>query len=288
MTPTKEQPIVVERLTDEEAECHACGKVRRPINLVHFWNLCQHFVGLCDRHLAELRAILNKTEQTKGGLMKKAITAALLLALSMPAAASNVVTLKLLGNNTLTNITGTGSDRDGELGPGFAVEYTHELGRHFAIGAELAHLTRSELASDKLLAGTRATVSGKTVSGLALLRYTLLPEAKVKPYLAAGLGLASSSLKASATPAPGFAWAGGGTESRTLVDSAAVAGAIALRAGADVNVGERLVLGAELGYLYLTSSERPLTADGIRTTGVGVISGDQAAVTFGGRIGYRF
>jgi hypothetical protein len=56
MTPTREQPIVVERLADEAAECHACGAVRTPINLVHVYNLCQHFVGLCDEHLALIAA----------------------------------------------------------------------------------------------------------------------------------------------------------------------------------------------------------------------------------------
>lgn len=219
--------------------------------------------------------------------MKTIITAALLAVLSMPAAASDVVTFKLLGNQTLTTVTGTGSDRDGAIGAGFAAEYMHELGKRFSIGAELAYLNRGELASDALLANARTTVSGKTIAGLALLRYDVL-EGKVKPYVAAGLGLASSSLKAVAQPAAGFVWAGGGREPRTFVDSSAVAGAVALRGGVDVNMGERFVLGAEVGYLYLTSSERPLTAAGIAATGVGVVSGDQSAVTFGGRIGYRF
>ena len=219
--------------------------------------------------------------------MKKLIAVAALLTLSIPAAASNVVTFKLLGNQTLTTVTGTGSDRDGTAGAGFALEAMRQISPRFSIGAELAYLTRGELESDKLLAGAKTTVSGKTIAGLALLRYDAL-KGSVKPYVVAGLGLASSSLKAVAQPAAGFAWAGGGREARTFVDSSAVAAAIALRGGIDVNVGERMVLGAEAGYLYLSSSERPLTAAGIATTGVGVISGPQSAVTFGGRIGYRF
>lgn len=38
--------IELERI-NENAECHACGKIGRPRHLIHFAHLCQHFVALC-------------------------------------------------------------------------------------------------------------------------------------------------------------------------------------------------------------------------------------------------
>lgn len=47
MTDCRSRAIRVERLTDQDAECHGCGKVGRPRRLIHFARLCQHFVALC-------------------------------------------------------------------------------------------------------------------------------------------------------------------------------------------------------------------------------------------------
>lgn len=47
MMAERVQKIRVEKLDDQDAECHACGRIGRPRYLIHFARLCQHFVALC-------------------------------------------------------------------------------------------------------------------------------------------------------------------------------------------------------------------------------------------------
>ena len=47
--------IQLEKLEDQDAECHSCRKVGRPRYLIHFAGLCQHFVALCGRCFRKLQ-----------------------------------------------------------------------------------------------------------------------------------------------------------------------------------------------------------------------------------------
>lgn len=51
-------PIRIERFVDDDAECHSCGKVGRPRNLIHLAHLCQHFVALCDVCWKKFKAVV--------------------------------------------------------------------------------------------------------------------------------------------------------------------------------------------------------------------------------------
>lgn len=51
-------PIRLENYSDDDAECHSCGKVGRPRRLIHLAHLCQHFVALCPICFAKLANLL--------------------------------------------------------------------------------------------------------------------------------------------------------------------------------------------------------------------------------------
>ena len=50
--------IRLERFTEDDAECHSCGKIDRPRHLIHLGHLCQHFVALCDPCWKRLKVLL--------------------------------------------------------------------------------------------------------------------------------------------------------------------------------------------------------------------------------------
>jgi hypothetical protein len=40
--------VEVKYLTDQDQECHVCGKVGRPRYLVYLSHLCQHYFAVCE------------------------------------------------------------------------------------------------------------------------------------------------------------------------------------------------------------------------------------------------
>jgi len=53
-----EQTIQLRLLTDENQECHSCGKVGRPRRVIKLDHLCQHYIALCETCLEKLKGLL--------------------------------------------------------------------------------------------------------------------------------------------------------------------------------------------------------------------------------------
>lgn len=153
----------------------------------------------------------------------KPLIAVLLLSLSgciSVHSAENRVAAKLFANNTLTDITVQGTDRDGKTGLGIGVEYLRQVSPRVALGAEIDQLDRSENTSGKFINHVQGTVSGSVLAALAIIRLDLNDQAsRFRPYVSAGAGIAVVSLKGSAKLDPGYVWTTGGTAPKTLVDS---------------------------------------------------------------------
>lgn len=215
---------------------------------------------------------------------------AVLLLSSSGYAAENRVALKLFANNTLTDITVQGTDRDGKTGLGVGVEYLRQVAPRVSVGAEIDQLGRSENTSGKFINHVQGTVSGSMLAAMAVMRLDLnAPDRPLRPYVSAGAGLAVVSLKASAKLDPGYVWTTGGNATKTLVDSSAVGGVFTLRAGADLKLSESWSLGGEIGYVRTSEVEHQLTSDGKSVFGsAGTIKGPEASVIFGGSLAYRF
>jgi hypothetical protein len=52
------EQIRLENYSDDDAECHSCGKIGRPRRLIHLGHLCQHFVALCPTCFSKLANLL--------------------------------------------------------------------------------------------------------------------------------------------------------------------------------------------------------------------------------------
>ena len=54
----REVPIKIEKYSDEEAECHACGQRGRPPPHNHHPPLCQPIVRVCDHSFPRVRRLV--------------------------------------------------------------------------------------------------------------------------------------------------------------------------------------------------------------------------------------
>jgi hypothetical protein len=52
--------IRIENFAEDDAECHSCGAIGRPRQLIHLGHLCQHFVALCAVCWKQLKKELRK------------------------------------------------------------------------------------------------------------------------------------------------------------------------------------------------------------------------------------
>ena len=108
------------------------------------------------------------------------------------------------------------------------------------------------------------------------------------PYLLAGAGAHSTSLKVVSTPFFGYGWSDSGTtETRTLVDSRKLGGAAKAQVGLDVSLGDSATLG---GYAALHLAGSTTYAPTRSGTAVGLtgLKGGYTAVSYGLNAGARF
>lgn len=176
------------------------------------------------------------------------------------------------------------SEKTGGSGVGFGGQYLYHLTPALGLGGEFNYASFGDQTHNV----TKAVVTSsyKTWSMEAVARYVLMPEAKVNPYLIAGLGVGATSAKATTKPAPGFVWANTGTtESRTNFDGSATGAAFSIGAGADADITDSLFAGLELRWRYAGASKTYV--DGVDSslrdsvpagTGLGIA----------GRIGWKF
>ncbi len=183
---------------------------------------------------------------------------------------------------------GGGTGNDGDVGPLIGFQYLYSLDPHWAAGIDFNYFHRATTDSYGLLPNSDSNVAGNDVVALALVKFDFLPQDRVQPYAAAGVGIARNSMTVDATPNPGFAWSDTGTdEPRRLVDGSAWAAAYSLRAGLDFLTYWSTVLSFELGWTHVASATYDATSSG-RALGLGGVSAGVDAITVAGRWGWRF
>lgn len=204
--------------------------------------------------------------------------------------AKNSVAFRIGSNSPLTNIEGQSSDKSGDPGLMFGMEYLHKPAPFLGLGVEYSMLRSGEHASTVLLTNGNSTASRNDQVVLVIAKWLVLPESKFQPFLGVGAGLGTSHLKLTSAPRAGFVWAATGTaDRRTIVDSTESAVAIGIRAGADVSVGDSLSFGGELGYTRIGDMTHSVTAQGqqVLPSLVG-FKGPSASFQLAGRLAFRF
>ena len=133
-------------------------------------------------------------------------------------------------------------------------------------------------------------VSGETLAFLGLARLDVAELHGMRLYAAGGLGFASVSRKAVATPRPGTVWVATGESSpKTLVDSSSLVPAWAIRGGVDGVLKDRWIVGAELGYLGTGEASHEMTAEARQVLGAQPpIAAASESFVFALKAGFKF
>lgn len=222
----------------------------------------------------------------------KSIIVVGLLALSIQARAQkHEISVKLLNASPLSKVsTARGSTEDGRGGLGFALEYAHPVYKRLSLGGEFSLMPRGETGAGSLLGpAIDLRVSGETMAFLALARVDAYKGERFTAYAAGGLGMASVSRRAVAKPINGATWTATGTrDERAIVDSSAWVPAWALRGGFDARVGDRYLLGLELGYFGTSDATHGPTAEGKAVLGDFTVSAPSESFTVALKAGVRF
>ena len=160
-------------------------------------------------------------------------------------AGADTLGIKLTGNVPVSNVSVSGSQKNGSFGLGGGFEYLHHVGR-FDVGAELDILSRSR-STGSIIPHVTTQASGLTTQVLGIGRYRFLSD---RLYVGAGMGVAHVSLKGTGKPQAGYTWATppANNAERTLVDESATGFAYAVRGGVEIPVSERMSVGYEIGY----------------------------------------
>lgn len=153
--------------------------------------------------------------------------------------------IKLTGNTPVSNVSVSGSQKNGSFGLGGGFEYLHPVGR-FDVGAELDILSRSR-STGSIIPHVTTQASGLTTQVLGIGRVRFLRDLL---YVGAGVGIAHVSLKGTGKPQAGYTWSTppANNAERVLVDESATGFAYALRGGFEIPVSARFTVGYELGY----------------------------------------
>lgn len=132
-------------------------------------------------------------------------------------------------------------------GAGFGAQYLHYVSGApaIAVGVDVSNYWNGDRRSHHTLDGFDSTARVKSFVGMAIARLAF-PRGLWRPYLFAGVGGHHSSQQLSAAPSTGRSWAGGGTESRMLVDRHKMSTAIGYGIGLDIFPSERFFFGTEL------------------------------------------
>jgi opacity protein-like surface antigen len=229
--------------------------------------------------------------------MKRSLTIpVLLLAASVPAGAdfvrgSQTLAVGLGAGGSYTqydyqvgkqrNVTGGGGAFGGQY-----LYYVTDLPA-VGVGVDLTSSLNGDKREDDLLNGIDTTARLKSLVGLVMARLSY-PRGRFRPYIFAGIGAHHSSQQLSGRPLAGNSWAGGGNESRMLVDERETSAALGYGVGIDMFATENIFFGAEVRGIWLIGLDTDDTA-ALRRAGFTSHSRDdttQGNVLF--RIGTKF
>lgn len=207
-----------------------------------------------------------------------------------PVRGKNVMTLRIGPSIPLSEIEGNAKDKAGDPGLGFGFEFLHMTRPQLGIGMEFSILSGSDRNSSVLLTNGNTTTSVQDQVFLALIKWFPVPEAKFSPFLGFGLGVGSTDLKMTAAPQSGYIWTATGTSERTtLIDSKESSVAWGLRAGGELHLGPRLLLGGELAFTGVGTTTHAPTAAGRRVIpGFTGLRGASSSLQTSARLSYQF
>lgn len=185
------------------------------------------------------------------------------------------------------SIPGGGEASNGDLGVQFGAQYFYYLTSRLGAGVNFDYFDRDYTISPGLFPNATSSVGGDTLLILGMLRYTLVDDGWMKPFVMAGAGGARNSTTVDVRASN---WSDTNThEVRRLVDDTVWAPAASIRGGVDFYIApiEPGVITVEAGWTALASERYGATPQG-RAQGLSGVSGPLNYITFTARYGWRF
>lgn len=183
---------------------------------------------------------------------------------------------------------GGGSVGNGQIGPLLGAAYARRLDKKFSLGGAFEYVNRTGGSSFSGIPSGITDVSGHTIALLASARYTILPDAGVKPFVRAGVGAHRTTTRVDGQPQPGFVWSDTSTdEPRTLVRDASWGLAAAAALGVELGFSDASFWTVEAGWMGLERARYEPTQAG-RDLGLENASPRIDVVTVALRWGWRF
>ena len=188
---------------------------------------------------------------------------------------------------------GDQGDRFGRLGPQFGLGYFRNVGRVFAVGAEVFRGIRGSYQLVNPLAafpGSQAYVKGYSQAALAMVRIRA-PGEKWRPYATAGVGIQQTQMEAFVRSAPGRVWVvnniNRGHELRYIYGQKSTWGGVA-RAGVERVLPKGGSVALEAGYFRTPTMSFPQTSDGWVLGTPDTVQASGSAFTLALKFGYSF
>jgi len=183
--------------------------------------------------------------------------------------------------------TGGGTATNGGAGFHLTTQYLHSLTSRWSAGMNVEFMNRGS-ETQSLLPNSTTEVSGNSLLMLAAVKYALTDRGSVRPYVMGGVGPHYTSTVVDATPNAEYMWDDSDSwETRTLVDQRHWGIATTARLGLDFLVSPESTLGLELGWTRMMTDDYAATSAG-RDLGLESVTGNQNALTFAVRWGWRF
>ena len=183
---------------------------------------------------------------------------------------------------------GGGAANNGDVGPTIGARWLRREGPRLSLGIDFDYLNRTATTSPALVPNADAAVSGDSVVFLAVAKYALATEGRVRPYLLAGAGPHRTTTIVDAQPRLGFAWTDTNTdEPRRLVDGGGWGAALAARVGLDFEFWEPATFSVEAGWLGTRGASADATPQG---KALGIVSAPSSfdAFVLAARWGWGF
>lgn len=205
----------------------------------------------------------------------------------------NEISLDIGASVPISNISfsgaGGGSDHNGDAGVLAGIQWIHYLDSQLGIGADFHYLGRSWSDSQNLIANAETNVAGGSAVFMGVMKFRIVPDGPVRPYLLGGIGVHNTSETVDVTPNFGTTgWPGTNSfETRRLYDATSTGLASTVKFGLDFPSFPPAFVGFDLGWTGLFNGKyNPTTAGS--NFGLGTLSGTLNIFTVGAHAGWRF
>jgi opacity protein-like surface antigen len=145
-----------------------------------------------------------------------------------------------------------------KVGPLAGATYLFQLSPALSVGGEYTYLVAP--GKSRTITSSAARIDAKTTGQShifeAVARYALMPEAKVRPFVGAGLGFNRYEEKTKAAPSGTGTWADTSTtEERTVAKASSAGFSASLYGGAETTFQDTWLLGLQAGWQFLGVSD---------------------------------